>query len=245
MSTPFSIGSTCTSLALLLIALFTTRSTRSMIGAASLRLLQPARPARRPLLRCGAPATSRSPALRRCARRAAGLPPVTASSDPRLLRNPSERLVGIPDLNRLEDVAARRDDLLDAVAGLELEILHEAEQQRIGHRHRQQVLLETDGDADALERDVLRDQDDRGRIGRVLGEVDVREPELVARAPSRSAFRSRGSSARAPTPRRSPVRLCSTSASARSSSVMRPAWIRHSPIFLRNLGPRPKSRAGL
>ena len=34
------------------------------------------------------------------------------------------------------------DDLLDAVAGLELEILNEAEQQRIGHRHRQQVLLE-------------------------------------------------------------------------------------------------------
>ena len=89
-----------------------------------------------------------------------------------------ERLVGIAGLDRVDDVAARRDDLLDAVAGLELEILDEAEQQRIGHRDGQQVLLEPDGDADALQRDFLRDQDDRGRIGRVLREVDVREAEL-------------------------------------------------------------------
>ncbi|OLE84615.1 MAG: hypothetical protein AUF76_02855 [Acidobacteria bacterium 13_1_20CM_2_65_9] len=40
------------------------------------------------------------------------------------------------------------------------------------------------------------------------------------------------------TPTRSPVRLCSASAVRRSSSVMRPAWIRHSPIFLRTAGPQ-------
>ncbi len=42
MRTPFSIGSTCTSDAPALMALFTTRSTRSMIGAASLRSFSPA-----------------------------------------------------------------------------------------------------------------------------------------------------------------------------------------------------------
>ena len=75
------------------------------------------------------------------------------------------------------------DDLLDAIAGLELEILDEAEQQRIGHRDRQQVLLEPDRDADALERDFFRNQDDRRGIGRILGEVDVGEAELDRRAP--------------------------------------------------------------
>src|SRR5215207_10998304 len=34
-------------------------------------------------------------------------------------------------------------------------------------------------------------------------------------------------------PIRSPVFWCSASATCRSSSVMRPAWIRHSPIFFR------------
>ena len=95
----------------------------------------------------------------------------------RLLRA-HERLVGISGLDGFEDVAARRDDLLDAVAGLELEILHEAEQQRIGHRHGQEVLLEADRDADALERDFFGNQNDRGGLGRVLGEVDVRESQL-------------------------------------------------------------------
>src|SRR5262249_49409968 len=45
------------------------------------------------------------------------------------------------------------------------------------------------------------------------------------------------------TPTRSPVRLCSANAACRSSSVMRPAWIRHSPIFLRTQ--RPHERADL
>ena len=93
--------------------------------------------------------------------------------------NLRQRLVGIAVLDRLEDVGPRRDDLLDPVAGLELEILDEAEEQRIRHRDGQQVLLEPDRDADALERDVLRNQDDRGRIGRLVGEADVRETQLV------------------------------------------------------------------
>ena len=82
-------------------------------------------------------------------------------------------------MDRLDDLRARRDDLLDPVAGLELEVLDEREQQRVGHRDRQEVLLDRDGDAGALERNVLRDEDDSGRVGRVLGEVDVCKPELV------------------------------------------------------------------
>ena len=85
---------------------------------------------------------------------------------------------GIPGLNRVHDVAARRDDLFDAVAGLELEILDEAEKQRVRHRDRQEVLLQTDGHAHALERDIFGDQDDRRRIRRVFCEVDVRKAEL-------------------------------------------------------------------
>ena len=164
MSTPFSIGSTWMSLALLLIALFTTRSTRSMIGAASLRSLQAGDRLEDVLFDARARAPSRRRRLDarrgRGARRRASR---TASSLRLLRRRAHQRLVGIAGLDRVDDVAARRDDLLDAVAGLELEILHQAEQQRIGHRDRQQVLLEADGDADALERDVLRDQDDGGR----------------------------------------------------------------------------------
>ena len=179
MRTPFSIGSTWMSLALLLIALFTTRSTRSMIGAASLRSFSAGdrlehfvfdAPRQRRLagrrLGAGAPAA--------CARGRA----VTAQLAAALRRGAHQRLVGIAGLNRVDDVAARRDDLLDAIAGLELEVLDQAEEQRVGHRDRQQVLFEADGDADALERDFLGNQDDRGRIGRVLGEVDVRKPEL-------------------------------------------------------------------
>ena len=178
MSTPFSIGSTWTSLALLLIALFTTRSTRSMIGAASLRSFSPATGSK--TSSSGRRASPVSPAAFAPGRppRAAPAARGTASQARRPGVVCAERLVGVAGLNRLDDVAARRDDLLDAVAGLEFEILHEAEEQRIRHRHRQQVLLEADGDADALERDFFRNQNDGGRIGRVFGEVDVRKAEL-------------------------------------------------------------------
>ena len=76
-----------------------------------------------------------------------------------------KRLVGIAVLDRLEDVGPRRDDLPDPVAGLKLEILDQAEEQRIGHRHGQQVLFELDRDTHPLEREVLRNQDDRGGSG--------------------------------------------------------------------------------
>jgi hypothetical protein len=94
------------------------------------------------------------------------------------LRNSHQRFVRITGLDRFQNVAAGRDHLLDAIAGLEFEILHQAEQQRIGHRHRQQVLLEADGDADALECDFLGNQDDGGRLRGILGKADVRKPEL-------------------------------------------------------------------
>ena len=97
---------------------------------------------------------------------------------PGLRRGAHERLVGIPGLDGVDDVHARRDDLLDAVAGLKFEVLNQAEEQRVGHRDGQQVLFQADGHADALERDVFGDQDDGGGVGRVLGEVDVRESEL-------------------------------------------------------------------
>ena len=179
MRTPFSIGSTWMSLALLLIALFTTRSTRSMIGAASLRsfsagdrfehlLFDPPRQGglagRRLAGRCAA---SRAPGRRRHRQLAAARG-----------RRAHQRFVRVAGLNGVVDVLAGRDDLLDAVAGLELEILDQAEQQRIGHRDRQQVLLEADGHAHALQRDFFGNQDDRGRVGRVLGQIDVRKPEL-------------------------------------------------------------------
>src|SRR5205814_8021500 len=38
-----------------------------------------------------------------------------------------ERIVGLARVDRVGDIAARRDDLLDAVAGLELEVLDETE----------------------------------------------------------------------------------------------------------------------
>ena len=78
----------------------------------------------------------------------------------------------------VDDVAAGGDHLLDAVAGLKLEILHEAEQQRIGHRDRQHVLVQTHGHAHAPERDLLGNQDEGRLIGRVFTEIDVRKTEL-------------------------------------------------------------------
>ena len=94
-------------------------------------------------------------------------------------RDLDERLVGIALGDRLEDVGAGRDHLLDAITGLELEVLHEAEEQRVGHRHREQVLFETDRDARSFERNVLLDQGHDGRVGRVLREVQVRKAELI------------------------------------------------------------------
>ena len=170
----------------------------------------------------GAPAASRAARRRGHRQLAAGS-----------RRRAHQRLVRVAGLNRVDDVAARRDDLLDAVAGLELEILDEAEQQRIGHRHRQQVLLETDGDAHALERDFLGNQDDGGRIGRVLGEVDVRESELE-RERLRDLLFGREVHAHEHDAHAFAGALVLRQRGRRSSSVMRPAWIRHSPIFLRN-----------
>ena len=92
----------------------------------------------------------------------------TVSPPRRVFRH---RLVGIAVLDGLEDVGPRGDDLLDPVAGLELEVLDEAEEQGVGHRDRQQVLLELDGDADALERDVFRNEDDGGGIGRLVAQA--------------------------------------------------------------------------
>src|SRR5262249_16612601 len=84
----------------------------------------------------------------------------------------------VPGIDRLDDLASRRDDLLYAVSGLELEILDEAEEERIGHRHGEQVFLEAYGNADTLGGHVLGDQHDRGRIRWVFGQVDVGEAEL-------------------------------------------------------------------
>jgi hypothetical protein len=91
---------------------------------------------------------------------------------------PHQRFVGVARLNGFVDVVAGRDHLLDAIAGLELEVLDEAEEQRIGHRDRQQVFFEGRGDADAFQRDFFGNQDDRGRVRRVFGQVDVRKSEL-------------------------------------------------------------------
>jgi hypothetical protein len=96
----------------------------------------------------------------------------------RLRRRENQRLVRVPGLNRVHDVTARRDHLFDAIAGLELEILDEAEEQRVRHRDREKVLLQTDGHAHALERDLFGDQDDSRRIRWVLCKVDVRKAEL-------------------------------------------------------------------
>ena len=84
--------------------------------------------------------------------------------------------------------AARRNHLLDAIAGLELEVLHQAEQERVGHRDGEQVLVEANGDARSLERDVLGDQRDDVGVGRILSEVEVRETELVGKGLGDLAF---------------------------------------------------------
>ena len=149
MRTPFSIGSTCTSEAPALMALFTTRSTRSMIGAASLRSFRPAIGSIAAVL---VGAAHQRFVVGRLLEAVAHRRDLAGDG-----RGLDQRLVGIAGGDRLEDVGTRRDDLLDAIAGLELEILHEAEEQRIGHRHGEQVLVEANGDARSLERDVFRE----------------------------------------------------------------------------------------
>src|SRR6185436_7762390 len=95
------------------------------------------------------------------------------------LVQPRQRLVGIRRMDRVDDLLPCRDDLLDAIAGLELEVLDERKEQRIRHRDRQQVLLDGDGDAGALECNVLWYQNDGCGIGYVLREIDVGEAELI------------------------------------------------------------------
>jgi len=97
---------------------------------------------------------------------------------PGLRRRADQGLVRVAGLDRIHDVGARRHDLFDPIAGLEFEILDEAEKQRIGHCHGKKVLLEPHRHAHSLERHIFRDQDHRGRIGRVLNEVAVGEAEL-------------------------------------------------------------------
>jgi hypothetical protein len=95
-------------------------------------------------------------------------------------RRPRQRLVRIALLDGVQNFSRGRDDLLDAIAGLEFQVLHQAEQQRIGHRHGEQVLFQPHRDAGTLHRDVLWNQDDSGSVGRVLDEVDVGEAQLVS-----------------------------------------------------------------
>src|SRR5207248_1370463 len=49
----------------------------------------------------------------------------------RLRSTNRQRFVRIAGVDRIDNVATRRDNLLDAIAGLELKILHEAEEQRV------------------------------------------------------------------------------------------------------------------
>jgi hypothetical protein len=94
-------------------------------------------------------------------------------------RGAHQGLVGIARRDGFENVGARCDHLLDAITGLELEVLHQAEQQRVGHRDGEQVLVETNGDARALERDVLGDQRDDVGVGRIFRKVEIRKTQLV------------------------------------------------------------------
>jgi hypothetical protein len=100
-----------------------------------------------------------------------------------------KRFIGVAALDGLDDVAACGDHLLDSVPGLELQVLHEAEKERIRHRDRQQVLLEADRHAHTFERNFLRYQDDRDRIGRVFSQVDVRKPQLQGKCLRNLFFR--------------------------------------------------------
>src|SRR2546425_274843 len=115
---------------------------------------------------------------RRAAARAPRRPPPQYEIGPPPLRARNPGFFGVAGLNGVDDFAARRDHLLDAVTRLKLEILDKAEQQRIGHRHREQVLFETNRNADALDGDFFGNQHHRRGIGRVLDEVDVWEAEL-------------------------------------------------------------------
>ena len=150
-----------------------------------------------------------------------------------LRRRANQRLVRVAGFESRPRCRRASHDLLDAIAGLELEILDEAEEQRIRHRDGEQVLLEADRHADALERDVsLGIRMTAAGSGGFSARLTYGKPSWKA-----SALAICFSVARfirtSTTPTRSPVRLCSSSAMRRSSSVMRPAWIRHSPIFLR------------
>ena len=106
-----------------------------------------------------------------------------------MLAEPCERLVGIRLVDGVDDFLLGRDDLLDAIAGLELQVLDEREEQRVRHRDRQEVLLDADRDTGAFERDLFRDEDDGGRVGSVFAEIDVGESELIGERLRDLAFR--------------------------------------------------------
>ncbi len=219
MRTPFSIGSTWMSLALLLMALLTTRSTRSMIGAASLRSVSPATGSNtssscRRAQSCvaGRNVGARRPGTRTRGGRWDDHRQVAAG----LWGPHHQRLSGYPVSIASTMSPTRRHNLLDPIAGLKLEILHEAEQQRVGHRDGEQVLLEADGHAVAFERDLLRIRMTARGSGGFSERLIYGNPSWNARA-----FAICFSVARfmrtSTTPRRSPVRLCSVSALRRSS----------------------------
>lgn len=103
-----------------------------------------------------------------------------------LARN--QRLAGMPAVDRVDDFLARGDDLFDAVARLELDVLDQREQQQVRHGHGQYVLSDGNGDAVALQRHLFRDQRDGCPVGRMIGKVDVREPELIRERLRNRAF---------------------------------------------------------
>jgi hypothetical protein len=70
-------------------------------------------------------------------------------------------IVGIAARDRLENVRARGYDRPDPMAGLAFEILDKAEEEWIRDRDREQTVFKPDRDADALERNVPGDEDNR------------------------------------------------------------------------------------
>ncbi len=80
--------------------------------------------------------------------------------------------------DQLDDLASCCDNLPDTVPGPAFEFLDEAEQQGVGHRERQHVLLEADRGAGVFERTVSRNERKNFRIWLILNKTHEWKAEL-------------------------------------------------------------------
>ena len=82
-------------------------------------------------------------------------------------------------LDGREDVVLRRDRRLDLAAGDDPEVVEREDVLRVGHRDHEHVVAQLDRHESVARREFLGHDDNGGRLGLALGEIDVLDADLL------------------------------------------------------------------